>query len=51
MKVKIKGIKEPQEAAYAFNAGKLVGVVLAVDAENGVANVYPMELVEEICDE
>lgn len=51
MKVKIKGIREPQKAIYAFDAGRLVGVILAEDAENGVANVYPMELVEDICDE
>ncbi|WP_418981708.1 hypothetical protein [Alistipes sp.] len=51
MKVKIKGIREPQEATYVFKAGELVGVMLAEDAENGVANVFPMELVEDICDE
>lgn len=51
MKVKIKGYKELQEAIYAFDAGRLVGVILAEDADNGAANVYPMELVEEIYDE
>ena len=51
MKVKIKGIREPQEAIYAFDAGRLVGVILVEDADNGVYNVYPMELVVNIYDD
>lgn len=51
MKVKIKGYKELQEAIYDFDAGRLIGVVLAEDADNGVYNVYPMELVTNIYDD
>jgi len=52
MKVKIKGIKEPQDAMYSFDDnGKLVGIVLCEDADNGVYNMYPMDLVQNIYDD
>lgn len=51
MKVKIKGYKELQKAIYAFDDGRLVGVILAEDANDGTYNVYPMELVTNIYDD
>lgn len=51
MKVKIKGIRDLIEAIYVFDAGRLVGVADAAEAESGMANTYPMELVEEIFDD
>lgn len=52
MKVKIKGISELEDAKYVFdNSGNLIGVRLDVDAENGVCNIFPMELVEDIYDD
>lgn len=52
MKVKIKGISELERAKYVFdNSGNLIGVRLDADTENGVYNIFPMELVEEIYDD
>lgn len=52
MKVKIKGISELESAKYVFdNSGNLIGVRLDADAENGVYNIFPMELVEDIYDD
>ncbi len=52
MKVKIKGISELASAKYTFdNSGNLIGVSLDVDIENGVHNIFPMELVEDIYDD
>lgn len=52
MKVKIKGISELESAKYAFdNSDNLIGVRLDEDTANGVHNVFPMELVEDIYDD
>lgn len=51
MKVKIKGIKDPMDAIYVFNAGHLIGVAEASEAETGMVNTFPMELVEDIYDD
>lgn len=51
MKVKIKGIRDLIEAIYVFDAGHLVGVADAAEAEGGMVNTYPMELVEDIYDD
>ena len=52
MRVKIKGIKELQDAMYSFDDnGKLAGIVLCEDAANGIYNTYPMDLVQNIYDE
>lgn len=51
MKVKIKGIRDRIEAIYVFDAGRLVGVADAAEAEGGMVNTYPMELVEDIYDD
>ncbi len=52
MRVKIKGIKELQDAMYSFDDnGKLAGIVLCEDADNGIYNTYPMDLVQNIYDE
>ena len=49
MRVKIKGIKELQDAMYSFDDnGKLAGIVLCEDADNGIYNTYPMDLVQNI---
>lgn len=39
------------EAIYVFDAGRLVGVADAAEAEGGMVNTFPMELVEEIFDD
>ncbi len=52
MRVKIKGIKEPQDAMYSFDDnGKLIGIVLYEDVNNGIYNTYPMDLVQNIYDD
>ncbi|MDE5962711.1 MAG: hypothetical protein K2G58_01530 [Alistipes sp.] len=52
MKVKIKGFNDLESAKYVFdNSGNLIGVRLDADAANGVYNVFPMELVEDIYDD
>lgn len=52
MKVKIKGFSKLESAKYAFdNSGNLIGVRLDADTANGVHNVFPMELVEDIYDD
>lgn len=52
MKVKIKGFSELESAKYAFdNSGNLIGVRLDADTANGVYNIFPMELVEDIYDD
>lgn len=52
MKVKIKGFNVLMSAKYAFDGrGNLIGVCLDVDIQDGVHNVFPMELVEDIYDD
>lgn len=51
MKVKIKGLKDLIDAIYVFDAGRLVGVADAAEAEGGMVNTYPMELIEDIYDD
>lgn len=52
MKVKIKGINVLESARYVFDGnGELIGVSLDADTRNGVYNIYPMELVEDIYDD
>lgn len=52
MRVKIKGINVLESAKYVFDSsGNLIGVRLDADAQNGVNNTFPMELVEDIYDD